>query len=328
MIIRQAKEEDIKNLYIFNSNIFPEKIIDSKKYIDFWLSKSKEEISNALLLTDEDNKLYGQILTSSMSFYYKKEKINTVWLFDLIVDEYLRKGAWGIDLLLKGMEIHPKSFSTGAGPTALPLHKKLGNTLLGEIRKYVGIISPWYIPFSIKRHAISISKYPQKICVCQQEFTLTSADNLPELTQPFNDDLLEIARDKKYLEWRFFNRLHQYVFYLNNDCKSYFVLRSIELKGVRVMELVDYRCKLLDSNFEIIYQAVVKVTKSVHLPIVVCGSTLSTIDKILERHHFKSLGRPRPVLGFLKCKDRKQDIESRNFAYITLADSDGETNWI
>ena len=94
------------------------------------------------------------------------------------------------------------------------------------------------------------------------------------------------------------------------------------------MELVDYRCNISDSNIEIIYEAVKKVTKKLRLPVIVWGSTLAGVDKALERHHFKSIGRPRPVLGFLKCKDRLKDIENRNFALVTLADSDGETNWI
>lgn len=328
MIIRQAKDNDIKNIFEFNAKMYPKKKIESQHYLDFWFSKSSDELSNSILLIDDDNTLSGQILASSISYYFNSKVTKTVWLFDLIVDEKLRKEAWGIDLLLKCMEIHPQSLSTGAGPSALPIHKKLGNSLLGEIRKYIGIINPWYIPFSIKRPTIPISKFPNSVKACHQEFTLIDINKLPKITKPFNENLLEIARDQEFLKWRFFNRLHQYAFYMNRNQESYFVLRSIELKGIRIMEVVDYRCHSLETNFESIYQAVAQVTKSVHLPIVIYGSSLSLIDKILEKHNFKSIGRPRPILGFLKCKNWKTEIENRNFAFITLADSDGETNWI
>lgn len=327
MEITRAKETDLRNIAEYNSQIYPEKSIDSSIYLNFWLSKEGADISDNIILKDEDGRIQGQILTSPMSYYYDKKRINTVWLFDLIVNEELRHEAWGVDLIIACMDAHPASCSTGSGPTALPLHLKLGNKMLGEIRKYVGIVNPLYLLTSFRRKRINIERFPNEVQIKDYKYRKISEEELPSYDEPFNDNLFEIARDRNFLKWRFFNDLHQYAFYLAEDIQSYFVVRSILLKGFRILELVDFRSEAKESEFERILRAVHKIAKEISLPAVVCGSTLNVFDSVLERHHYKSIGRPRPVIGFVKCKDRKDDIVQRNFCFVTLADSDGETNW-
>lgn len=328
MIISIAKEIDIEKLIDFNTQVYPEKSIESRKYLDFWLSKGNANISDFIIIMDDEGRIQGQILSSPMAYYYNQEWKDSVWLFDLIVKEQLRKTAWGVDLLLACMETHPVSCSTGSGPAALPLHLKLGNKYLGEIRKYVGIVNPIYIINSFHGKAIQIDKYPIEVMSGSGKYYKITKKELPNYNYPFNDNLFEIARDREYLQWRFFNDLHQYAFYLSEDEQSYFVVRSIKLKGFRVLELVDFRCKAAEYSFDMIVKAVHKIAKNIHLPAVVCGSTLKAFDTVLEKHHYKSLGRPRPIIGFVNCKDRKDDIVQRNFCFVTLADSDGETNWV
>lgn len=327
MIIRRAKTEDISKIYDFNRTIFPDKKINSRKYIDFWISKSPKAIEEFLLL-DDNGTIVGQDILSAISYYYKGEKIETVWGFDLIIEEKYRKDSWGLDLMLKSKELFPRLLATGSGPNAKAINLKMGMKDLGDIRKYVGIINPFFFLTSFKKKAVAIDKYPGTIKVNGTAYHKVNAAQLSEYSTPFSDDLLEITREKEYLKWRFYNDLHQYAFYLRDNGTAFFVLRSIEIKGFRVMALVDFRCKNSENDFEEIYQATAKVTKKLHLPVLVCGSSLKNLDAVLERHHFKSIGRPRPILGYLKCKDRKLDIEDRNFCFVTLADSDGETNWI
>lgn len=328
MKITFASREFFAALCDFNARSFPEKNIESKRYLDFWLSKQDAQISDWLIMKEDDETIHGQILASPMSYYLKGKRNDSVWLFDLIVDEELRKSAWGVDMLLQCMEEHPASCSTGSGPTALPLHLKLGNKILGEIRKYVGLVNPLYLLTAYHRGEVPTEKFPQEITVGESRYSKITKEKLPSLDTPFNEDLFEIGRDKNFLGWRFFGNLFRYAFYLAEDGKSYFVVRCILLKGFRVLELVDYRCEAMEAEFEKIVKAVHKVAKAVYLPVVVCGSTLASFDTVLERHHYRSMGRPRPVIGFVKCKDRKEDIAQRNFCFVTLADSDGETNWI
>lgn len=329
MIATSLTKDDLSQLQVYNTKIYPDKKIPAKNYLGFWFNRNGQAADQCLILQGEDGTIHGQILASEMSYYYKQTCIESVWLFDLIVDEELRKEGWGIDILLACMEKHPQSCSTGSGPTALPIHLKLGNSMLGELRKYVGITHLVWIATTICRGKVPISKFPKEVKSKGHTFTITDKQNLPELTNPFNSSMWEPTRDKSYLQWRFCNDLHDYAFYKDKQSDDYFVLRTIVQHRVTMMLLVDYRCDASGKEgFERIYCAVSNVMSKLHLAVLMTGSTLSAFDSVLERHHCKSIGRPRPVIGFIKVKDRKVDIENRNFAFVTLADSDGETNWI
>lgn len=328
MVIKSLTKELLPALYKYNKEIYPDKIIAADEYVNFWLSKTPDEYTQNLVLVEDDGTIHGQILTSGMSVYYKGQKQETVWLFDLIVDENLRKDAWGMDIIVECFQKHPRSCSTGSGPTALPIHLKLGNKMLGEIRKYVGIIYPLWLVTSVFRGNVPIGNFPGVVKVNDCTFVKVDKQNIPNLTSPYNDNLWEVSREKEFLLWRYFNDLHEYAFYKDVKSNDYFVVRTIIQSHVTAMLLVDYRCDVSTSEaFERIYAAVSDVMCKVRLGILITGSALATIDQVLEKHHFKAMGRPRPVIGFQKVKDRKLDIENRNFAFVTLADSDGETNW-
>ena len=329
MEIVVANSSDKQELYEFNTRMYPEKSIDSKRYLDFWLSKSPDAIERVLLIKDDFGRIVGQNILSEMFYHYQGVRVDSVWGFDLIIEEQYRKGAWGIDLMLKNKEINPKTLATGSGPTALPINLKLGMKMLGEIRKYVGIISPLWLPFCIGKGHVNENKYPEIVKVGDISFLRVGMQDYPVRNEPYNSSLLEIGRDKQFLEWRYNNNLHDYVFYREEGSDNFFVLRTTVIKHVTALILVDYRCDAnAEKQFEDIIKAVKKVGSAIHVPILITGSSLSAFNKVLERNHLKSIGRPRPILGFLKCKDRKEDIAKRNFCLVTLADSDGETNWV
>lgn len=329
MEIRTAKTSDVKALHEFNTRLFTEKKIDSKRYLDFWLSKSQHAINDIILLLDEKGSIVGETINSSMSYYYQDNKIHTVWGFDLIVEEKFRKDLWGLELMIQNKKMHPNIFATGSGPLALKINLKLGKQFLGEIRKYVNILNPLWFPISIVRKNININKFPKSVNLNGKSFSLIEKDKLPNFTQPFNKDLLEISREKSFLQWRFFNKLHEYAIYQEKNSNNYFVLRTTIIRHVISMILVDFRCETkIPNQFEMILKAAKKITNSLHVPILITGSSLGVFDQTLEKYHFKSIGRPRPILGILKVNERKKDIENRNFAFVTLADSDGETNWV
>lgn len=329
MEAKTLTKADLQYLQDYNTKIYPDKVIPAKDYLHFWLSRNERALDQCLILREDDGSVHGQILASEMSYYYKQDRIDTVWLFDLIVDEELRQGGWGIDILLACMDKHPRSCSTGSGPTALPIHLKMGNKMLGEIRKYVGFANPLSMLTSPFRGNIKAEKYPSSVTTNGKTFRKLSREEMPDLTKPYNDNLFEITRDKEFLQWRYFNDLHSYAFYKDEQSDDYFVLRTTIQKHITVMLLVDYRCDMSDCKaFETIYQATKKVMSKLHIGMLIVGSSLNVVDEVLENHGFKSVGRPRPVIGFVKVKDRNADIETRNFLLTTFADSDGETNWL
>ena len=324
MITRKIKINDLGAIISYQKKMFPERNDFSERLVSFWFSKSPNECEYSFLL-DDNEITRGELLFSSMNYYYNGIKHSDFWAFDLIVDEELRKDGWGLNLMMKAFKEHNTCFCTGSGPLALKIEMKLGFYIIGEIRKYVRLINPLYFFNSIKRGNLSRDKYPEYIEVDNVKFDKINLSDMPNIVTPFNDNLLEIGRDDLFFKWRF-KDLHEYVIYKQNSCNNYFVIRSFVKKGITAMVLVDFRCPLNKKNdYNLIINAAIKVTKRLRLPILVTGSSLSLSDEILERRHFKSIGRPRPIITKDKrYKEQKESQNNRNFCLVTLADSDGE----
>lgn len=327
LIIRKTDIADREKLVSFNERIYP-----SKKRIkecqDFWASQTPDAVNNNIVLVDEEGNIHGQMFTTGMNYYYNGNNVQSVWLYDLIVEEQLRKSAWGVDMIVYAMSLYPNSCSTGSGPQALPLHLKLGNKMLGEIRKYVKIVNPFYFFSALNKGELKKKDFPSVVLVNGHSFFKVKFDQFPELKGSYNENLFEIGRSKEFVQWRFYNNFHDYAVYKDECSKNYFVVRTIVKKGVTSLVLVDYRfCIDKIEEFSGILSATGAIAKQLHIPVIICGSSHSACDSVLEAKRFKSVGRPRPIIGFVKCKDRKVDIESRKFCFVTLADSDGETNW-
>ena len=324
-IINIGKVNLVKhNLFYYNTYCE-----QNKEVLDFWFSKSREEYNLSTILINDSNNIYGQILSSSMSYYYKFNDIQGNWIFDYIVNEEIRKEGYGIDLLQFAL-LNRKApiFATGSGPLALKIELKMGFKFIGELRKYVGVSNPLFLPSSLFRGLLSMNKFPPSVVVRSKTFRLTTVDQLPEFSSPFNSGLLEFGRDNAFLKWRYFSDLHSYAFYKQADGDDYFVVRTIVKKGITCQVMVDYRCDFSDKqNFIVLLKAVKKTASKLKLSVIIAGSSLSITDEVFENKRFKSIGRPRPIISTEKFKEEKQRIENREFVFATLADSDGEITW-
>lgn len=326
MEIRSLKKEDLDSLCEFCGRMFPERT-NQRQIFEFWFGKSGDEISRSFVLAD-DNKIDGQLICSSFSYYWHNTKANGLWGFDLIVDPSRRKENYGIDLMVDVKAANKNVFATGSNDGALKLNFLLGYKLMGYVKKYVRIVNPLWFFSSLFRCAVPASKFPVKIQCGRRVFTRTEVVDMPSYEVPFNDDLLEIGRDKEFLNWRYGTSLHDYVIYLDEDAKSYFVVRTIIKAHMSALVLVDYRCDVnKGAEFCDILSGAKTVANRLRIPMLITGSSLSKIDSILEKKWFKSIGRPRPIISVLKCKEYTAEIEDRNFTLVTLADSDGEILW-
>lgn len=328
MHIKFLDKVELEKLYSFNIQIFPERS-NPKSVLDFWLSKNPDEHSLSITLNGDNKEQSGQIISSSMFFYYKSTQQSGSWIFDYIVSEDKRKDGYGIDLLQFALQNRKAPiFATGSGPLALKIELKMGFKLIGELRKYVGIGNPLFLPSSLFRGVISRNKYPVSVKKKSKTFRLTTADQLPEFSSPFNSGLLEFGRDNAFLKWRYFSDLHPYAFYKSEEGDDYFVVRTIVKKGITCLVLVDFRCDFYDQqNFVVLINAVKKLASKLKLSVVITGSSLKMTDEVFENKRFKSIGRPRPIITTEKFKEEKQRIENREFVFATLADSDGEITW-
>lgn len=322
---RHLTKEDIPQLTSYNLRTYPDRGEQTRPIIDFWADRHEDAVKD-ILAVEKDGKFFGQEFYSRMGFYYNGTYEDAHWCFDLFVDPDLRKDCVGLDFMQYALGEYPNYYCTGSGPDAVKLHLALGKQILGDIRKYVGIVNPLWLATSLFRGKVSRSKYPKTIG--KDWKLLYSTEDIPEFRQPFNDELFEVARDKAFLKWRFFNDLHPYAFYKNTETNEYFVVTTIVQKHITALVLLDYRCSLADTSaFEKIVKAAKKVANKIHVPIAICGSSHAIMDQVLESHNFKSIGRPRPIIGTKKYKKEKDAIKGRTFAFVTLADSDGETSW-
>lgn len=327
MKVRELQAKDLEKLYAFNDRMFPKRGVKSREYMQFWLSKSAEEINYDFVIVDDNDDIHGEILSSTMSYFYDGNLRDSLWGFDLIVEDALRKEGWGIDIQIYRNQVYPISFGTGVAPTALKIQTKMGYALLGHLRKFACVVSPFWTALSVLKKRVSPNKYPNSITCGGHSYVKAGRSDLPNLDKPFNNHLWEPARDKKYLEWRYFSPLHDYVFYKDSNSDDFFVMRSVVFKHLVVNMLVDYRCDIQsEDSITCIYKAAEKVTKKIHLGVLSTGSSLAAVDNVLKNRHYIEMGDPRPINGIIKVKDRKQEIESRNFVFVTFADSDGETD--
>lgn len=323
MEIRQATKEDLQQLYEFNHRMYPERT-NSKEIIDYWLSRHSDAISDIVVCVDENKVVRGQQFFCRMSYYYNGTKIDSSWPFDLIVDNEIRARAGGLALMRKSLKIHPNPLGSGSNDTALTIELRIGYRKIGTLRKYAGITNPFYValsPFKNKK-----IHFPSEFISNETTFRKVDEKRLNDVGQAYNKQLLEISRDKDFLKWKFFSPLHEYGLYSQENSNNFFAVRIIQKKHIAALVLIDYRCDLsTQDSFKKIFRAFKHLANTLHIGVIIVGSSLTVVDKVCEQSRMKNVGRERPIIGILKCNDRQHDIEDRNFVLWTFADSDGDT---
>ena len=322
MKIRKLKEIDLPELIKFGEEVFPDRKSYYSSLINFVLKNRIDGYTGGVGLFDGD-KICGQSLFTQMTLWHRGIKEISGWGYELIVKEELRMDSWGLEVMMESRRIFPNTCATGSGPLALKLNLKLGNKLIGEIRKYVGLTS---LSLSSILAILPKGKIPENV----DGFRLIKFPEDFKTKNYFNFNLIEAGRDSDFIKWRYFTAGFKKYYVYQNDSGEYFVVRTIKQKGFRMLLLLDFRCDLSSEEpFRNILKAVKKIAIKVHDPFILCGSSHKIVDSILEEKHFKSIGRPRPIIvgkKFMEWID-KEKIENRDFALITLADSDGEWSW-
>lgn len=328
MLIKYIETTDFNDLIVFNKEVYADRP-NPEGNIIFWFIKNPAENNLSVILKGDSGEIWGQDFFSSMIFFYNNSAFNGEWGFDYIVREEKRKEGYGIDIMefvLDNKKI--PVFATGSGPLALQIELKMGFKQLGELKKYVGLANPLYLFTSVFRGIVKLKRYPRIVKVKGETFSLLRKENLPDISTPYNTNLLEFGRDFSFLKWRFYSDLHEYAFYKKDGTDDYFVLRTIVKNHITCSVLVDYRCNTSNQvGFKTILKAAKKVTRRLKIGILVTGSSLMSIDDILERNHFRATGRHRPIISTKSFIEEKGKIEKREFVFTTLADSDGEVLW-
>ena len=322
MKVRKLTQEDIPELIRFGQEMYPERKDTYAKLIHFVMDNRIGDYTGGIILCDDNNKIVGQSIDSSTQLWYEGIFKEACWAYDLIIEEKYRKDAWGIEVMIANGKKFPNSCATGSNPTALKINLKLGCSLIGELKKYVGLSSILHFPL----HLFPVRNfYPSEI----NGFKLIKDYNNYKYKKFFNYELLEPSRDLSFIKWRYFSPgFKEYKLYQNKE-GEWFVVRHVKYKLADILIVSDFRCCLDNTaSFHNIYKAIKKIANKKRIPFILCGSSHINTDNVLKKNNAISIGRPRPIIfskSLRELLDSKK-IKQRNYCFITLGDSDGEWN--
>ena len=320
----------------FNLNSFPKRKSFINDLIDFrYFNKchNGEFIKNNILAFNDENEIIAQSLYHPAKYYFESKLNEMEWGFDLYVDPRSRNESVGLHLFeyIKANKNVP-IFATGVGEKALKIEKFFGYHVIGHLKKYFKIVNPLLFVTGVLQGKNNLNnRFPILINNNGVIFKKVKGDELWNANQAYNADLLEFERSENYLNWRFNSDKFKYSIYklekeTNDLLPVYFVVRTVKVKGVSCLVLVDYRYNVKDKkDLEMIICAVEKISIKMLIPVIIAGSSHFVSDSVFELHKFKINGKDRPIICNVKdYKIYKTNIEKRDFIFTTFADSDGE----
>ncbi|RZJ65395.1 MAG: hypothetical protein EOO50_13815, partial [Flavobacterium sp.] len=276
----QNREED-KKFIAFNETIFPERGELNRKLTDFRYfnpMNPKSDTSGNVVATDDDGKLIGQALYHKTDFFFDGNRASSEWGFDFFVVPERRNDLVGVHILQYVKANKPNVFAAGLGEKALKLQKMLGYNVIGYLKKYVKIIHPFFLPFGLLRATnLKSGSYPKIIGKGESLFERISLDELWNSESPYNENLIEFARDESFLKWRFYSKNFNYAVYRQVGSSGnpiYFALRTVKIKGITGLVLVDFRYDVKKpEQFSLIVSSAKKIATKMWLPILVTASS-------------------------------------------------------
>ncbi|MCC8424864.1 hypothetical protein [Mucilaginibacter sp. UR6-11] len=327
---------NVQDFINFNVESFPERDALTQKLITFRYFNPLNTgnfIENNVIALDNDGKICAQALYHPARYYLKNELHDFEWGFDLYVSPNKRNDSLGLHLFEYIKENkHAPIFASGVGEKALKIESFFGYHVIGYLKKYYKLVNPFYLLSGlIVKSNLNNSRYPDRLIVGKEFFEKTKAMQQWLAGAPYNNNLLEFDRSQQFMNWRFFSDDFNYAVYRRIGAKPfsppiYFVVRTVKIKHLTCLLLVDYRydTKQVD-DFKLIIKVVNKLAAKLLLPVVVTGSSLKISDAVLELNNFKITGKDRPIICNIKeYKQYKNEIKNRDFIFSTLADSDGE----
>lgn len=316
--------EQYENLMSFLVENFPHR---DKKYFEWWLKQSinvKKECWNRTFFIQEKDKIIACTTASWNRIKLYNEEQDFYWEGNTIVSELFRGKGLG-RMIYEQMGVFLDRCTIGFTKAAYNIQPKVIPSLTS--------VNPVFVYLSVNRYFLNslyrkwrhlrIQEadicYPLEIVVNNVIFS--RIDNLEKMsftTDGFwqNDDI-EIIRDKSFFEKRFFNIHKKYVIYegyLFGSPVCYFVVRLACYKGIDIISLVDFRYKSEDyiSN---IYKAVFDICQ---LNRIGFSLTLTSLKKKALNFYPIILRMNKKLYGATTIPK----INKKCFLLITSADSD------
>jgi GNAT superfamily N-acetyltransferase len=294
--------------------------------------KTKPQI---LIAYDDDGQIIGQHLHNPFEYYLKGKRLKGFYGYDFFVSENHRNKGIGSAIARQARTDFYPHFGVGVSEVSQRIQLSLGNRIIGYLYTYIWIrnlFSP--IKFGLnqicKKKSINNStklndlNFPNELRIKDYNFKLV--DSLAHWDYSCWDyNTLEFSRSIDFINWRFFKKKKKYFFYLLDESKpsTYFVVRSIIARGLRLLALVDYRMPFEDKeSMKLILLTAKKLAKLGGFDGIFTMSSFRFFDENLKRSSFLKVGKPIVILTNAELDIDPKRINQRNAVIATMAESD------
>lgn len=282
---------------------------------------------------DEKDEISGEYILNPVEFYYKDKLYAGFWGYDFYVEENYRAKGVGGWLLIRVLKRYRPFWGVGLTKMVIPLYAKAGVETLGYYRKFLWLNKPVaaVMHFLQRHHPTRLSQehvWPSKININNKEFKRLEKFPHSQYKPYYDKDVVSFSRSAGFLDWRFFKSHRTYHFYFcETDPALYFVVRKVKYFGLDLLLIVDLKFpgEHPDSG-QAILKASQSIAKSVNADGVITISSHLSLDRVLQKAQFFSVGKPAPIVSTLlnTCddfKNKKVDI------HLSMADSDLDLNF-
>jgi GNAT superfamily N-acetyltransferase len=288
-----------------------------------------------LVAYDDDGQIIGQHLHNPFEYFFKGKRLQGFYGYDFFVPENHRNKGIGSAIARQAKTDFYPHFGVGVSEVSQRIQLSLGNRIVGYLFTYIWIrnlFSP--IKFGLnqifKRKLINNStklkglNFPNNLKI--KDYQFKRIDELAQWNYDYWDqDALEFSRSLDFINWRFLRKKDKYFFYLLDETNSstYFVVRNIFARGLRLLALVDYRMPFQDkARMKLILHAVKKLAKLGGFDGIFTMSSYRFFDENLKGCSFFKVGKPIVMLTNAELDIDPKRISERNAVIATMAESD------
>lgn len=290
---------------------------------------------NILVAYDNAGQIIGQHLHNPFEYYFKGRQFKGFYGYDFFVVESHRNKGIGSAIAKQAKSYFNPHFGVGVSKVSQRIQLSLGNRIIGYLFTYIWIrnlFSP--IKFGLnqicKRKSIDKTtklnrfNFPEKISTKHCQFN--RIDSLLQWEYEYWDnDTLEFSRSLDFINWRFLSNKSKYHFYLLDvpNSATYFVVRTIFARGLRLLALVDYRMPLKDeAGMKLILTAAKKLAILGGFDGIFTMSSHRFFDNIFKRSFFLKVGKPIVILTNAELVIDSKRMNEREAVIATMAESD------
>lgn len=331
MEIRDLRPDDLSAFLPFYNAAFPERA-------DL-VSRFNHEFHNPFLrgahvplglLAFDKGSLIGQLLIEASEYMCNGETNPCYVGYDFYVSEQHRPAGAGGVLAFEVIRRFRPFFGVGPIGAVKDMWLVLGMKIIGELWKYLWFRKSAMTVVSgirgIAQRAPALWQeraFPQIFRTPEGDF---HENTIPETRNQAQTDsgLLSFTRKEEFIRWRFLDHPNRYsLFTLDRMPSTFFVVRMVLWRGLRLLSLVDYRYPYDRPDLlNRIVDSAKRLAKAVWADGVITMSSHAQVDQVLRRSRFLKIGNPTAIVADIPSVLDPDRIVARKAVLATMTEAD------